>query len=99
MNPQVKELLQSFETDSKAPKKKYNDFLAYVYVTFDKKISSSKADKIIEDNKILHQPIKKRNFHKQHTKSNLHKNRLNKKQQHQNNLPHKMLLHKKDHQK
>jgi hypothetical protein len=48
MNPQVKELLQSFETDSKAPKRKYNDFLTYVYVTFDKKISSSKADKIID---------------------------------------------------
>jgi hypothetical protein len=48
MNPQVKELLQSFETDSKTPKRKYNDFLAYVYVTFDKKISSSKADKIID---------------------------------------------------
>ena len=48
MNPQVKELLQSFETDSKAPKRKYNDFLAYVYVAFDKKISSSKADKIID---------------------------------------------------
>jgi hypothetical protein len=48
MNPQVKELLQSFETDSKAPKRKYNDFLAYVYVTFDKKISSSTADKIID---------------------------------------------------
>jgi hypothetical protein len=45
---QVKELLQSFETDSKAHKNKYNDFLAYVYVTFDKKISSSKADKIID---------------------------------------------------
>ncbi len=48
MNPQVKELLQSFETDSKTPKRKYNDFLAYVYATFDKKISSSKADKIID---------------------------------------------------
>ena len=48
MNPQVKELLQSFETDSKTLKRKYNDFLAYVYVTFDKKISSSNADKIID---------------------------------------------------
>lgn len=47
MNPQVTELLQSFETDSKTPKKKYNDFLAHVYVTFDKHISLCKSDKMM----------------------------------------------------
>ena len=45
MNPQVIELLQSFETDSKTLNAKYNDFLAHVYMTFDKKISLCKTDK------------------------------------------------------
>jgi hypothetical protein len=45
MNLQVAELLQSFETDSKAPRKRYNDFLAHVYTTMDKKISMCKTDK------------------------------------------------------
>jgi len=47
MNPQVAELLQSFETDSKAPRRKYNDFLAHVYTTFDKRISLCKSDKMM----------------------------------------------------
>lgn len=45
MNQQVIELLKSFETDSKTPKRKYNDFLAHVYTTFDKHISLCKKDK------------------------------------------------------
>jgi len=44
MNLQVAELLQSFETDSKTTKRKYNDFLAHVYTTFDKKISLCRKD-------------------------------------------------------
>lgn len=44
MNPQVIELIQSFETDSKIPKRKYNDLLAYIYMTFDKKISLCKTN-------------------------------------------------------
>ena len=47
MNPHITELLQSFETDSKAPKRKYNDFLAHVYTTFDKHISLCKSDKMM----------------------------------------------------
>jgi hypothetical protein len=45
VDPQVIELLQSFETDSKTITGKYNDFLAYVYMTFDKHISLSKSDR------------------------------------------------------
>ena len=48
MNPQVIELLHSFETDSKTSRKKYNDFLAYVYTTFDKHISLCKSDKMMD---------------------------------------------------
>ena len=43
---QVKELLQSFETDSKAPKRKYKDFLAYIYTIYDKKIALCRSDSI-----------------------------------------------------
>lgn len=45
MNPEVLQLLQSFESDSKTGTGKYNDFLAYVYMTFDKHISLSKSDR------------------------------------------------------
>lgn len=46
MNPQVVELIRSFETDSKTPKRKYNDFLAYVYLTFDRQINFCKVEKL-----------------------------------------------------
>ena len=42
MNPHIKELLNSFESPTKNKKQKYNDFLAHVYLTFDKKISLCK---------------------------------------------------------
>ena len=45
MNPEVLQLLQSFESDSKTGTGKYNDFLAYVYMTFDKHIALSKSDR------------------------------------------------------
>lgn len=44
MNPQILELIQSFETDAKIPKRKYSDFLAYVYYVFDKRISLCKTN-------------------------------------------------------
>lgn len=44
MNQQVLDIISSFETESKSRKQKYNDFLAYVYTTFDKKISLCKRD-------------------------------------------------------
>lgn len=57
MNPQVIELLQSFETDSKAPKRKYNDFLAHVYTTFDKHISLCKSDKMMNKYKKMRMEV------------------------------------------
>jgi hypothetical protein len=57
MNPQIDELLQSFETDSKAPKRKYNDFLAHVYTTFDKHISLCKSDKMMNKYKKMRMEV------------------------------------------
>ena len=57
MNPQVTELLQSFETDSKAQKRKYNDFLAHVYTTFDKHISLCKSDRMMNKYKKMRMEI------------------------------------------
>ena len=57
MNPQVTKLLQSFETDSKAPKRKYNDFLAHVYTTFDKHISLCKSDKMMNKYKKMRMEV------------------------------------------
>ncbi len=45
INSQIKELLNSFESSTKNKKQKYNDFLAHVYTTFDKKISLCKRGK------------------------------------------------------
>ena len=57
MNPHIIELLQSFETDSKAPKRKYNDFLAHVYTTFDKHISLCKSDKMMNKYKKMRMEV------------------------------------------
>lgn len=45
---EIKEIINSFESSSKIPKKKYNDFLVYVYMIFDKKILSCKKNKMID---------------------------------------------------
>ena len=45
MNLQVKELIKTFETTSKSRSARYNDLLAHVYMTFDKKISLCKSDR------------------------------------------------------
>ena len=45
MNPQIIELLKTFESDSKTKTGRYNDFLAHVYSTFDKHIALSKSDR------------------------------------------------------
>tara|TARA_B100000073_G_C23739125_1_gene573160 strand:+ start:1212 stop:1436 length:225 start_codon:yes stop_codon:yes gene_type:complete len=48
MNPQVIELIQSFETDSKTNRQKYSDFLGHVYKTFDSYISNCKSDRVAD---------------------------------------------------
>jgi len=57
MNYQITELLKSFETDSKTTNKKYNDFLAHVYTTFDKHISLCKSDKMMNKYKKMRNSV------------------------------------------
>ena len=45
MNSQIKDIINSFESTSKSRISRYNDLLAYVYMTFDKKISLCKSDR------------------------------------------------------
>lgn len=45
MNPQIQEIIKSFESPSKNRQQRYNDFLAHIYMTFDKRISLCKTDK------------------------------------------------------
>jgi len=45
MNPHIKELLNSFESSTKNRRQRYNDFLAHVYLIFDKNISLCKTDR------------------------------------------------------
>ena len=57
MNSQISELIQSFETDSKVPKKRYNDFITYVYVTFDKNILLCKSNAMVNKYKKIRTSI------------------------------------------
>jgi len=45
MDLQIQDIIKSFESPSKSRMGKYNDFLAYVYMNFDKKISLCKTDR------------------------------------------------------
>ena len=45
MNQHIKELLNSFESSTKNRRQRYNDFLAHVYLVFDKNISLCKTDR------------------------------------------------------
>ena len=47
MNPQIDELIQSFESTTKRTKGKYNEFLAHVYLVFDKQITLCRTDRMI----------------------------------------------------
>ena len=47
MNSQILELLQSFESTTKITKGKYNEFLAHVYLVFDKQITLCRTDRMI----------------------------------------------------
>ena len=42
----IDELISSFEPDTKKTKTKYDQFLIYVYITFDKKIKSTNSKKV-----------------------------------------------------
>jgi len=45
MNPHIRELMNSFESSTKNRRQRYNDFLAHVYLVFDKNISLCRTDK------------------------------------------------------
>ena len=47
MNPQIDELLQSFESTTKITRGKYNEFLAHVYLVFDKQITMCRTDRMM----------------------------------------------------
>lgn len=47
MNPQIDELLQSFESTTKITKGRYNEFLAHVYLVFDKQIAMCRTDRMM----------------------------------------------------
>ena len=47
MNSQIDELLQSFETKTKAPGLKYNEFLAHIYLVFDKQMTMCRTDRMM----------------------------------------------------
>ena len=45
MEKSIKDLIKTFECDSKNSKERYNEFLFYCYMTFNKKIKSKKSEK------------------------------------------------------
>ena len=45
MNIHVTELLQAFEPDSRSPKMRYNEFIAFVFKTFEDRMPSTNLDK------------------------------------------------------
>ena len=47
VNPQVTELLQSFEASTKITRDRYNEFLAHVYLVFDKQITMCRTDRMM----------------------------------------------------
>ena len=45
MEKSIKDLIKTFECDSKNSKERYNEFLFYCYMTFNKMIKSKKSEK------------------------------------------------------
>jgi len=57
MNPQIDELLQSFESTTKISKGKYNEFLAHVYLVFDKQIAMCRTDRMMNKYKKMRMEV------------------------------------------
>ena len=57
MDPQIDELLQSFETKTKAPGFMYNEFLAHVYLVFDKQITLCRTDRMMNKYKKMRMEV------------------------------------------
>lgn len=45
MDSYIQDIIHSFRSTSKNRKQKYNDLLAHIYMTFDRRISLCKTDK------------------------------------------------------
>ena len=58
MNPQIDELLQSFESTTKITKGfRYNEFLAHVYLVFDKQIAMCRTDRMMNKYKKMRMEV------------------------------------------
>ena len=57
MNPQINELLQSFEASTKITRDKYNEFLAHVYLVFDKQITLCRTDRMMNKYKKMRMQV------------------------------------------
>ena len=57
MNLQIDELLQSFESTTKISKGKYNEFLAHVYLVFDKQMSMCRTDRMMNKYKKMRMEV------------------------------------------
>ena len=57
MNSQIDELLKSFETKTKAPGFRYNEFLAHVYLVFDKQMSMCRTDRMMNKYKKMRMEV------------------------------------------
>ena len=57
MNSQILDLIKSFEPDSKSSREKYDQFIAYVYITLSKKIANSKTQKVKDKYKHMRQIV------------------------------------------
>jgi len=57
MNPQIDELLQSFESTTKITKGKYNEFLAHIYLVFDKQINMCRTDRMMNKYKKMRMEV------------------------------------------
>jgi hypothetical protein len=57
MNPQIDELLQSFEASTKNTKGRYNEFLAHVYLVFDKQITLCRTDRMMNKYKKMRMQV------------------------------------------
>ena len=57
MNPQIDELLQSFESTTKITKGRYNEFLAHVYLVFDKQMSMCRTDRMMNKYKKMRMEV------------------------------------------
>ena len=57
VNPQVTELLQSFEASTKITRDRYNEFLAHVYLVFDKQITMCRTDRMMNKYKKMRMEV------------------------------------------